>query len=94
MLKGDTSVFEELFQFACPKFVTPVAPSYSDATLEVNPNHNPNPKPWSDVCFVCVCVGVGGDDDREGRDGSKDSLQQLITEPGFLPMAKDRQSVC
>merc|ERR1711865_476452 len=34
MLKGETAVFEELFQYACPKFVTPTAPNYADANPE------------------------------------------------------------
>ena len=31
MQKGDSQVFEELFHFACPKFVTPAPPPYSIA---------------------------------------------------------------
>jgi len=34
MTKGEMAVFEELFQFACPKFVTPTPPNYDDTTLE------------------------------------------------------------
>ena len=35
MGRGEVAVFEELFQFACPKFVMPSPPDYNDTTLEV-----------------------------------------------------------
>jgi len=34
MARGEVAIFEELFQFACPKFLTPCAPDYNDTTLE------------------------------------------------------------
>merc|ERR1712034_136514 len=30
MQKGDTSVFEESFSFACPKFISPIPPNYDN----------------------------------------------------------------
>jgi translation initiation factor 3 subunit L len=32
MQRGDESVFDELFSFACPKFITPAAPDYDEET--------------------------------------------------------------
>ena len=31
MQKGDISVFEECFSFACPKFISPIPPNYENA---------------------------------------------------------------
>uniref|UniRef100_A0A8C2A4E8 Eukaryotic translation initiation factor 3 subunit L n=1 Tax=Cyprinus carpio TaxID=7962 RepID=A0A8C2A4E8_CYPCA len=39
MQKGDLQVFEELFSFACPKFLSPVVPNYDN----VNPNYHKEP---------------------------------------------------
>uniref|UniRef100_A0A672NYQ5 Eukaryotic translation initiation factor 3 subunit L n=1 Tax=Sinocyclocheilus grahami TaxID=75366 RepID=A0A672NYQ5_SINGR len=39
MQKGDLQVFEELFSFACPKFLSPVVPNYDN----VHPNYHKEP---------------------------------------------------
>lgn len=39
MQKGDLQVFEELFSFACPKFLSPVVPNYDN----VLPNYHKEP---------------------------------------------------
>ncbi|KAG2463479.1 EIF3L factor, partial [Polypterus senegalus] len=39
MQKGDLQVFEELFSFACPKFLSPVVPNYDT----VHPNYHKEP---------------------------------------------------
>uniref|UniRef100_H2ZZ48 Eukaryotic translation initiation factor 3 subunit L n=1 Tax=Latimeria chalumnae TaxID=7897 RepID=H2ZZ48_LATCH len=39
MQKGDLQVYEELFSFACPKFLSPVVPNYDN----VHPNYHKEP---------------------------------------------------
>lgn len=39
MQKGDAQVYEELFSYACPKFLSPVVPNYDN----VHPNYHKEP---------------------------------------------------
>lgn len=39
MQKGDPQVYEELFSYACPKFLSPVVPNYDN----VHPNYHKEP---------------------------------------------------
>lgn len=50
MQRNDEAVFDELFSFACPKFITPSPPNYDELV-----NYN---QVFS--CFLCVTVGVMG----------------------------------
>lgn len=36
MAVGELSLYDELFSYACPKFITPCPPSFEDPSVNVN----------------------------------------------------------